>query len=459
MRRPRHRLPLCLPLLASLAALLAGCSLPGVPGGPTGPAALPDAQQVFRPLDVATKGSNLASLDPALIEFQSDYNLAQLIFPPLVTLDEHNQVVPWTAQRWETSADGLTWTFHLRPGMKWSDGVPIDASTYAYSLNRSLDPCTESGVAYYLTGQDSELIKDSMAFRDRLCPQGATVAPDTLIGKSLIVGDAQTLIILLSHPAAYLPAALTYSTAWAQPRQLIERYGEQWTDHLGDDGGFGGNLFTVRRWEHPAGRSTSAQHGTASLVLRRNEAFWGTKAKLREIDWSLYPSQSLLWNDFTAGFGDSASPDAIELGEARTMPGFHQDPGLAIAYLAPNLGAPPFNDLRVRQALSLALDRTALAQLSPYPRAPTVHIVPQGMPGYNPDLKDPAVRTGDTALRPDVARARELWQSYVADKCGGDAAKCPKIGVQYRAGVPDQAAAANLYIQQWQAAMPGLRVT
>src|SRR5580765_8337184 len=141
-------------LLAGVVVLLAGCALPWAQGATAKtPVALPDAQQVFRPLMPGAKNGDLDSLDPALIQyvgdynqFASDYNLAQLIFPPLVTLDDHNQVAPWGADSWSTSADGLTWTFHLHPGMKWSNGTAIDASTYAYSLNRSLDPC----VTYHL---------------------------------------------------------------------------------------------------------------------------------------------------------------------------------------------------------------------------------------------------------------------------------------------------------------------
>ncbi|HEX9068471.1 MAG TPA: ABC transporter substrate-binding protein, partial [Ktedonobacterales bacterium] len=245
-------------LVAGVVVLLAGCALPWQQA--TGPQPLPDAQQVFRPFMPGPKNGDLDSLDPARIEFGTDYNVAQLIFPPLVTLNDHNQVAPWAAERWEPSADGLTWTFHLRAGMRWSDGVPIDASTYAYSINRSLDRCTASYVSYYLSGTGPELITGSVAFSDYIahpCPNGATASPETLIGKSILAPDPQTLVLRLSHPAAYFPMALTYPTAWAQPRQLIERYGAtfnasgdiifHWTEHLV---GFGGNLFTVKRWDH-----------------------------------------------------------------------------------------------------------------------------------------------------------------------------------------------------------------
>ena len=109
---------------------------------PTPDPKLPDAQQVLRPLVSGANAGDIDTLDPAQIQFGFDYGMAQLIFPQLVTLDEKQQPVDWAAESHEISADGLTYTFHLHKGMTWSDGTPIDATTFAYSINRTLDPCT-----------------------------------------------------------------------------------------------------------------------------------------------------------------------------------------------------------------------------------------------------------------------------------------------------------------------------
>ncbi|HEX9069821.1 MAG TPA: ABC transporter substrate-binding protein, partial [Ktedonobacterales bacterium] len=407
------------------------------------------------------------SLDPALIQFSGDYTLAQLIFPPLLTLDDHNQVAPWGADSWKASADGLTWTLHIRPGMKWSDGVPIDAGTYAYSINRSLDPCTAGGTGYFLSGTGPELITDSVAFNGGTCPAGMSVSPETLVGKSIVAPDPQTLVLHLSHPAAYFPVTLTYATAWAQPKQLIERYGNGciqydretclgWTDYLA---GCGGNLFTVKRWDH-------AGH----LDLVRNEGFWGTKPKLREIAATLYSDTAVAWADYQAGQGDYVSSVPVpEVAHASAIRGFHADPDAAISYLAPDWTVPPFNDVRVRQAFALALDRRKLAAWVAYPLPeppassvlPTIHLVPEGIPGYNPNLADPAGRTGEEALSPDVAKAGALWKAYLADKWGGDASKAPRVALFYR---PQRQQALVIesrvdeYLSEWHAALPGVQV-
>jgi len=129
---------------------LAGCGLPWPFPQPTPDPKLPDAQQIFRPLDSGPNAGEVDSLDPGQMQFGFDYGMAQLIFPQLVTLDEKQQPVDWAAESHTISADGLTYTFHLHKGMVWADGTPIDATTFAYSINRTLDPCTESPVAYYL---------------------------------------------------------------------------------------------------------------------------------------------------------------------------------------------------------------------------------------------------------------------------------------------------------------------
>ena len=92
------------------------------------------------------------------------------------------------------------------------------------------------------------------------------------------------------------------------------------------------------------------------------------------------------------------------------------------------LALAPFDDARVRQAFSLALDRNAIPSKSSRAfRQPTIHLVPGGMPGYNPDLTDAAGRKGKDALTPDLDTARRLASAYAAEKCGGDYAKCPPV--------------------------------
>jgi oligopeptide transport system substrate-binding protein len=448
MRQPAHVRDLIVVTLLLLVAL-AGCAAPWPFPQPTPDRKLPDSQQILRPQMIGPASGDVETLDPALIEFNSDYDVAQLVFPALLTLDEHSQPVDWAAQSHDVSPDGLTYTFHLRKGMTWSDGAPIDASTFAHSINRALDPCTASPVSYYLYP-----IKGAQAFNGAACPQGALKSANTLIGSSLLAPDPLTLRILLQQPAGYFLAALTYPLAWAVPQQLIEKYPGTsfpiaWTEHLADNGGFGGNLYRLTKWDH-------AGH----LELERNQRFWGQKPLLRRIEYTLYKSIDAAWTAFPADQSDVSQPPLEYLGGSSRIKdtAIQQTPLLSLSWLQPNWRIAPFDDVRVRDAFSLAIDRQKIAHEAYHDAAlPTIHLVPEGMPGYNPALADAAGRTGKDTLTPDLATARALISSYAAEKCGGQVEQCPPINLEYLS--PSQSLVFSAIVQQWQAAFPHWRIS
>jgi ABC-type oligopeptide transport system substrate-binding subunit len=102
----------------------------------------------------------------------------------------------------------VTYTFHLHEGMTWADGSPIDATTFAYSINRSLDPCTGSSTAYFLFD-----LAGAQAFNSGKCPLGALKSAETLIGSTIQTLDLLTLRLTLAHPAGYFLSALTWPTS------------------------------------------------------------------------------------------------------------------------------------------------------------------------------------------------------------------------------------------------------
>jgi oligopeptide transport system substrate-binding protein len=450
-------------LAALLMILLAGCAAPWPFPQPTPDPKLPDAEQVFHPLEIGPNAGDLATLDPALIYLSQDYQLAQLIFPQLVTLDEQQRPMDWAAQSHEVSSDGLTSTFHLRAGMTWSDGTPIDATTFAYAINRSEDPCTHSVVASYLYA-----IKGAQAFNNGRCPEGATKSRTSLIGSSLLVPDPLTLQILLERPAGYFLSALTTPVSWGVPRTLIERYTTPpdathpygvltWTDHLLDNGPVGGNLFTLTRWQHQA----SSPDGLGHLTFARNERFWGKKPLLKEIQYTLYIDSGLEWSAYATGAGDAGFLGAGDLDIARNLTGstLHQTPQLAIRYLALDWRVAPFDDTRMRKAFALALDRQTIVHGIYHDTVQaTIHFLPEGLAGYNPDLIDAVGRKRLDALAPDMVTAQRLAIEYAADKCGGQFARCPPLNYYRVANGSPIALADAQMLAQLQAAFPGWRI-
>lgn len=424
--------------LGTLAVLLAGC------GGNTSNAGqkAPDDKQILRSSLVPNK-IDIRRLDPARITDLYSFTAAVLIYPGLVTLDSKLNIIPWAAESMPTVTDGgLTYTFKIRSGLKWSDGTAIDANTFAYSMNRSLDPCTLAGGASYLYP-----IKGATDFNNGKCPTTQAnplnpVSASTLIGKSIVVSDPQTLVITLEKPYAFFLGTLTTAVALAQPKQLVEQYGmKAWQEHLIDNGGFGGNLFNVKVWDH---------QGKLNLV--RNEGFWGTKPTLKEIDFHIYKDADTSFNDYKAGQIDRSAPPAAQYTAAKSRPDFKEVPYLDISYIQPNWKKAPFDDVNARQAFALAIDKDAIAnKVEKGSGIPTNHIVPDGQLGYFPGLMGP---DGTTNLKGNADKAKALITAYAAAKCGGDITKCKPVDY-YTSDTPDSVAMTQAILAQWQAAMPG----
>jgi peptide/nickel transport system substrate-binding protein/oligopeptide transport system substrate-binding protein len=422
-------------ILGTLAIMVAGC------GTNSSNAALrPAAQQILRyPLNA--NGIDIKTMDPAQNQDFYSYFPIELVFPGLLTLNGNGEPVPWaaaSAPNFDASAN--SYTFKVRSGLKWSDGTPIDANTYAYSINRSLSPCTASPVTYYMFP-----IKDAQAFSTENCGSDGTTVNGkikTLIGDSLTVPDNQTLVITLNAPAPYFLQALCYPTSYAQPEQLIQKYGaKDWTNHLADGEGFGGNLYKVQMWDHKG-----------NLDLVRNPSFWGTQAKLSHVNFRIYQTVNSEYSDYQQGSLEVGFAPPAQYKSSKQRSDFHEQPFLAISYYQPNWAKAPFNNADVRQAFDLALDKTVLAnQVNQGAVIATNHIVPQGMYGFNPNLTGP---DGTQSLTGDVTKAKQLMQTYAAANCHGQLSQCPEITL-YDSNDPAIVTADQAAVQMWQQAFPG----
>ena len=430
-------------LMGTLALLLAAC---GGGGTSSNGNKLPDDQQIFHP--VINPGSNdIATMDPQITQDLYSIEPVTLVFPSLVTLDNNLKVEPWAINGMpDVNSDGTQYTFHIKSGLKFTDGEPIDANAFAYAINRAVDPCLASPVSYYLVN-----IKDAGTFAGETCNKDGsysagkgqtTPVVKTLIGDSLVVQDPQTLVITLSAPAAYFLEALTYPTSFAVPQNMIKQYGAKWIEHLTDNGGFGGNLYKVTAWDHQG-----------KLTLVRNDSFWGTKPQLKEIDYTIYKDRGTEYNAYLAGQNDRTGIPTTNYAQAKTRKDFHELGALSIGYDAMNWKMAPFDDVRVRQAFAIALDKNAIAnQVLHGAVIPTNHIVPQGMPGYNANLKGP---DGTQSLDGNKAMATQLATAYAAEKCGGQMSKCPAVTYTITSGSQDIQNEAEAELAMWQAAMPG----
>lgn len=398
-------------LLGMLAMLLAGCHL-NLGGTSTDMA----ADQTLKMAWASQLG--VVGLDPVLAVDTSLTQVTSLLYDGLVTIDRDERVEPWAATSWTVSPDGLAYTFTLRPGLSFSDSMPLKASDYAWSLNRALNSCGGSPVAYELAA-----IKGAAAFSGADCankePRGSI---KTLVGLSILPDDStNTLKILLERPAGYFLASLATPAGFALERAMPTRPDAVRSELLlktlasAPTGQGGSGMFYL------ASASTVAGSKAASLVLKRNPYWWGLKVNkipnFREVDIALTDSPSpfdqfQFLTDPSLAFASSLPDRILALGpaELKNQAYYVSQPRADVEALVFNWKLAPFDDLNARKAFCLAVNRDRFnQQVYAGQNLPGWHLVPQGISGYNTTLKgiDGAPTAGSVAL------ARQYWQQYL----------------------------------------------
>ncbi len=326
-------------------------------------------------------------LDPQLISAYTDQNIAVALFEGLCALDERtSQPVPAAAERWEVSADGLAYTFHLRPTAKWSNGDPLTAHDFVASWRRALAPAFAAEYAYLLYP-----LKNATALNS-----GQLTDPAALGAEAL---DDRTLRLTLERPTPYLPA-LTAQPAWfpVNPRVLakfggINQRHPAWTrpENL-----VGNGPFTLAEWTP-----------NARLVVAKNPTYWdAAKVRLERIVFSPTESPEVEERNFRAGqvhVTYSLPTSKIETYLTTSPTSLRLDPFLQTIFLRFNTTRPPFGDARVRRALSLAIDREAIAaSVLRGAQNPARSFTPPDCAGYTAKSKVP---TDNEAARRLLAEA------------------------------------------------------
>ena len=281
-------------------------------------------------------GGEPETLDPHRYNLRLEETILSDLFLGLTTFDARGKTMPGAAERWDISPDGLTWTFHLRKNLKWSDGAPLTAEDFVYSLRRTVDPKTAASLAYFL-----------YPIANAAAVNSGKQTPETLGVKAT---DANTLVIRLANPDPFFAERLMYPTGYPVPRHVIDKLGDAWVK--------AGNMvsngaYTLREW---------VPHG--HITLQKNAQFYdAAQVQIEQVIY--YPTDDELaaFNQFRAGELNAIGAfPAGQLDAMRTTQpkALRLSPLLSIMYLVFNVTAAPFNDVRVREALALALDRDTL---------------------------------------------------------------------------------------------------
>ncbi|GCE06459.1 peptide ABC transporter substrate-binding protein [Dictyobacter aurantiacus] len=366
--------------------------------------------------------ADIKTFDPAMATTQTSLQAIGMVFTGLVTLDNDQKVVPELAQSWTSSDGGLTWTFKLKPNLKFSDGTPLTSADVAYSINRALLPDLNSPASpSYLN-----LIKDS----DKMLAGKVK----TIIGDSLLTPDPNTIVIKITEPAGYFLATLTYSTAYVVEKKLIDKYGNKnFTDHLTEGGGSG--PFKVQEYTHGK-----------RIVFVPNSNYVNGVPSIKVVS-TFYKDAATTYQAYKNGQVDQASVPTDYLNEQQNSKEYHKVPILAIFYYGLNFLTKPFDNLKIRQAFELALNKDEMIKVvykGVY--TPTNHIVPSGMPGYNPDLKGP---DGTTSTAGNPTLAKQLFTQGLKEDGYANAAAVPAIKFQYASGSADTDKEIAVAAQQW----------
>jgi oligopeptide transport system substrate-binding protein len=344
------------------------------------------------------------TLDPALTaESLSGMYIFQ-IFSGLVRLDDNLQIAPDIARSWDKSTDGTKFTFHLRQDVKFHDGKHLKAADFKYSWERALTPAIGSLTA-------GTYLNDIAGAADMLSGKATQLS-------GVKVVDDYTLEVNIDAPKAYFLDKMAFPTAFVVDRTNVQSGNSWWQKPNGT------GPFKLKQWQKDQ-----------LLVLQRNDNFYGEKALLSEVDFhplagnnvQTYQEGSIDVAPVTADYmglvTDPANPISKELLEF---------PELSIYYVEFNTTTPPFDDVKVRQAFSYAVDKERLINLSVKGVVtPAYGILPPGMPGYDNNLQglkfDPqkakqlitASKYGDVSKMSPIVFTTSGWGNDISGLTGG----------------------------------------
>ncbi|HEY4988257.1 MAG TPA: peptide ABC transporter substrate-binding protein [Opitutaceae bacterium] len=287
-----------------------------------------------------------ADLDPHVIIAFTDSQIAYALFEGLTRLDAAtNAAVPAAAESWDVSPDGKVYTFHVRPTARWSNGDPVTAADFAYSFHRILTPAFGSLYSYMLWP-----IKNAEAFNS------GKITDFSLVGVKAL--DTLTLQVTLEKPTPYLPALASHTTWLPVHQASVEKFGRM--EDKGTKWTLPGNLvgngaFTLAEWIP-----------NARIAVVKNPLYWdAAHTRLNRVEF--YPIEKPDIEELNYRSGQLHSTydlptSKIEAYRAHQPPDFKVDPVLSTFYLFLNTKRAPFDNVKLRQALSHGLDREELSR-------------------------------------------------------------------------------------------------
>ena len=298
-------------------------------------------------------GSNPETLDPALNSAIDGANTLITVFEPLLLIDENNEVIPGQAESYTVSDDGLVWTFTMRDGLKWSDGSDLTAKDFEYSFKRLAAPDTAAPYAETVVGM-IDGYADATGNPD--ADGNMTTEPDFDALNVVASEDGKTLTVTLSYPCAYFDKLAAFAAMSPVQQATVEANGDAWCTQ--PDTYICNGPYYISQWV-PSER----------IVLTKNPNYVGgwdsSKIVSDTITMLLLEDSSASYAAYNSGeaqlIKDVPTDEIPSLTKAEDGGDFYVDTILGTYYVSLNDAIEPFNDVNVRKALSLAIDRDYVA--------------------------------------------------------------------------------------------------
>lgn len=406
MRMRRKSMLAVLTLLLSVSAFMCACSGSGqgtnsssppsannetpadpAPGGKTEA----PKEQVFR----FNLHSNPPTLDPGLAQDTVAHAVLNGLFEGLTRSSEGGEAVPGTAEKWEISPDGTKYTFHLRKDAKWSNGDPVTAEDFEFSWKRVLDPKTEPAPPY---AYQLYYIKGAEAYNT-----GQNADPNSVAIKAV---DANTLEVELEHSTPYFLSLLSFQTYF--PVHSSVKDNPKWASEASTI--ISNGPFKISEWKQQS-----------SLEMVKNEHYYGKdEIKFTKVQMSMVADSGSELNMYEtdqidyAGMPTGRVPNEQIPILKETKPDELEIKGIASSYyyLFNNMQE-PFNNVNIRKALSMAIDRQLIAdKVTLGGQLPAFGIVPPGIAGEKAEYRS---EHKDDYFKEDIEEAKALLQKGLSE--------------------------------------------
>lgn len=280
-------------------------------------------------------GPNPETIDPALNSSLDGGNMILHAFECLLTVDQDGQIAPGQAESWEQSEDGLTWTFHLRDGLKWSDGSDLTAADFEYSWKRVCDPELAAPYAETVLG----MVEGFDAAIDGEFDALAVTAVDDL-----------TLEVKLSAPCTFFESLAAFATLSPVQQATVEENGDAWAVEA--ETFVSNGPFYITEWVPDS-----------HITMSKNPNYWNADAiKLGSIKWNLIEDANATYSAYQSG--EIVFAKDVPAEEVPSLVGtddFYVDTIIGTYYISYNDQVEPLDNPLVRKALNLAIDRDYVA--------------------------------------------------------------------------------------------------